>query len=167
MPEVIMNKLMVNLLRKMDQISFDEKSMELKINKIFNEYFSKMVSIDNCILLRGNDEKLNKKYIIKTYGSFSAFEDSENHVHISDIINCKLIETLKYGILIKELLKNKLIKKFNNKFIIILTCDGKRKINTILRFYKYRKNEIELYNQNLINSYDTCKYKTGFIVEKI
>jgi len=50
---------------------------------------------------------------------------------------------------------------------LTLSCDGKDKINTILRFYKYREDEKELYDQDFINGFDICKNKTGYIIEKI
>ena len=170
MSELIMNITMVNLLKKFNINNFTEENIKLKIRNIFNKYFSNIIKVDNCILLHNNEYiiNFNKEDIIKQYGSFSAFEDVNNHIHIYDILNCKLMDTIKYGLLLKDLLKNKLINQFNDEnIVIVLTCDGKLKLNTILRFYKYRENEKELYDQELINSFDNCKYKTGFIIEKI
>jgi hypothetical protein len=168
---IMTNKLMENLLYRLNGQKNIYKKIDL--NNIVNDIFSRIIKIDDIIFINNEDEtitKLDKEYILKTYGSYSAFEDVWNHIHIIDIINCnlKIIETLKYGIKIKDLLKNKLKENFfDDEFVIILTCDGKKKINTILRFYKYRENEKEIYDQKLIDVYDKCKYKTGFLVERI
>jgi hypothetical protein len=64
-------------------------------------------------------------------------------------------------------IKNKLKSEFpNDNFIIVLACDGKNKRNTVIRFHKFRKNEM-LYDQKTINQFDYGKCPCGFLVEKI
>jgi ABC-type cobalamin/Fe3+-siderophores transport system ATPase subunit len=80
------------------------------------------------------------------------------------------MQSLKFGIIIKDILKNKLKSCFpKERFVIILTCDGKDKLNTIIRFHKFRKGEI-LYDQKIIDLYDRKSRKVipcGFLVEEI
>jgi len=172
MPEIIMNKTMVKLLDKIKKNKFSEKGIESKINEIIN-----IVKNKNCFILIIDDNELveySNEFIFNQFGSFSAYEDYENHIHISDIMyyigikDCTLFQTLKYGLIIKDILKNKLEKYFpNDEFKIVLSCDETNKINTILRFYKYREDEEKLFEQDFINSYDICENKVGYFIEKI
>jgi hypothetical protein len=172
MSEIIMNKTMAKLMDKIKKNKIPENNIRLKINEIINIEKNK----DCFILIIGENELIeyNDEFIFKQFGSFSAYEDYENHIHISDIMyylgikDCTLYQTLEYGLIIKEIIKNKLEEKFpNNKFIMVFSCDETDKINTILRFYKYRENEEELYDQDFINNFDICKNKAGYIIENI
>ena len=172
MSEIIINKTMAKLLDKLKKNKFSQKNIGLKINEII-----KIVKIKECfILIIGENEivEYNNEFIYKQFDSFSAFEDYENHIHISDIMYyigikyCTLFQTLEYGLIIKNILKNNLEENFpNDKFIMVLSCDETDKINTILRFHKYREDEEELYDQDFINNFDICENKAGYIIEKV
>jgi hypothetical protein len=61
-------------------------------------------------------------------------------MYYAGIVNCTLLETLEYGLIIKDIIKNKLEENYyDDKFIMVLSCDERDKINTIIRFYKYRE----------------------------
>ena len=79
------------------------------------------------------------------------------------------MQSLKYGMVFKDMIKNKLKSEFpNNNFIVVLACDGKDKSNTIIRFHKFRNNKNEtLYDQKIIDQFNYGKYACGFLVEKI
>jgi len=172
MSEIIMNKTMVKLLDKFNVSKISVKNIGLKINEIIN-----IVKNNDCFILIIDENELveySNEFIFKQFGSFSAYEDYENHIHINDIMyyigikECIFFQTLEYGLIIKDIIKNKLEEIFpNDKFIIVLSCDETDKRNTILRFYKYREDEEELYDQDFINSFDICKNKAGYIIEKI
>ena len=172
--KVIKNKIMDNLLKKLETYKFNKKNVNIELNHFFNDIYPDIRLYNDDIIIRENENiknnKLDREYIIKTYGNFSAFEDVVNHVHIFDIIDCSLMQSLKFGIIIKDILKNKLKSYFpNEKFVIVLTCDGKDKLNTIIRFHKFRKDEI-LYDQKLIDAFDHKSKKVipcGFLVEEI
>jgi hypothetical protein len=152
---------MEDLLKKLEKYKSPKNGISIESNELFHNIYPNIIAYDN-IIIKKNNEKIDKEYILKIFGSISAFEDFENHIHITDVIDCSLMQSLKFGIIIKDLLKNKLKSDFpNENFIIVLTCGGKDKENAIIRFHKFRKNEI-LYTQNIIDSF-CC----GCLVEKV
>ena len=167
--EIIINKKMEALLKKLEKYKSPKKNINIELNKLFYDIYPEIIVWEDIIMRKEHSKKyneeqeINREYIIKEYGTVSGFEDFWNHIHIFDIIDCSVMQTLKFGIILKEILKDKLKREFpKNQFIIVLCCDGKDKINTIIRFHKYRKNET-LYNQKFIDGY--CD--VGFLVEKI
>ena len=170
--KVIVNEIMEKLLKKLETYKFNRKSINIELNNFFYNIYPNIILYDDIIIREDKNtlkNKLDREDIIKTYGNISNFEDFVNHLHITDIIDCSLMQTLKYGIIIKDILKNKLKIDFpEEKFIIVLACDGKEKKNTCIRFHKYRKNEI-LYDQKLIDSYNKTEKSIpcGFLIEEI
>jgi hypothetical protein len=163
------NRIMEKLLNKLEKKKFQEEVMIKKLNNILEEKLFNIIEIDNIIIISYNNEniKINKNFIIEKFKTFSSFEDYENHIHIIDLIDCDVIESLQYGIILMNLIINKLKRKFPGiEFVNVLSCDGKNKLNTIYRLHKYRPDEIILYDQNIINNYDKIKCKTGFLINK-
>jgi hypothetical protein len=166
---MIKNKIMERLLTKLEKKHFQKEEMADKLNNILEEKLFDITEIDNIIIIPyiNKNIKINKNFIIKKYNSFSSFEDFTNHIHIIDLIDCNVMESLQYGIILMNLIKIILKRNFPDmEFINVLSCDGKDEINTIFRLHKYRPDEIILYDQNIINGFDKIKCKTGFLVDK-
>ena len=162
---------MEELLEKLKKYKSPKKNINIDLNYLFSYIYPDFILFKNDIIIRKENYtekiKIDMEYIIKTFGSISGFEDFVNHIHVIDIIDCSVRQSLKFGLVIKDILKNKLKTNFpEENFIIVLTCDGKDKNNTIIRFHKYRKNEL-LYDQKYIDDFCTIKLSIGFLVEKI
>jgi hypothetical protein len=159
--KIMKNKIMEDLLKRLEKYKSPPKTINIELNKLFYNIYPNII-VYNDIIMRKNNRKIDREHIIKNFGSISAFEDFENHIHIVDIVDCSLMQSLKFGIIIKDIIKNKLKSDFpRESFVIVLICDGKNKMNTIIRWHKLRKNEI-LYDRAMINN--IC---CGYLVEKI
>jgi hypothetical protein len=165
--EIIINKMMGKLLVKLEKYKSPKKNINIELNKLFNEIYPDIRLYNDDIIIRENkniekDIKFDIEYLIKTYGDISGFENFCNHIHITDVIDCSIMQTLKFGIILKDILKIKLKQDFPKEhFIIILSCDGKDKFNTTLRFHKYRNGEV-IYDPKTLDNF--CE---GILIEEI
>jgi hypothetical protein len=166
---IIKNKIMEKLIEKLETYKSPKKIINVELNNLIYYICPDIILYDDIIIRKGYKGEINKDYIIKTFGSISAYEDFEFHTHLVDIFDCSLMQSLKYGMVFKNIIKNKLKSEFpNENFIIILECDGKNKVNTIIRFHKFRNNKNEiLYDQETIDQFNYGKYSCGFLIEKI
>lgn len=166
--KIIKNKIMANLLKKLREYKSPRKSINIELNDFFANIYPDII-LHNGIITRKKykGKKIDKEYIIKSFGSISAYEDYEFHTHVVDIVDCSLMQSLKFGLIIKDIIKTKLKHDFpKEKFIVVLACDGKNKLNTIIRFHKLRKDEI-VYDQKMIDRFDHPKLSCGFLVEEV
>lgn len=161
---IYINRFMKEAIEALEIYKSPNKYLNIELNNMIMEIWPNFLEINGCIInnwIKENIE-IDINEIIKRFGSIEGYEDFENHTHIADIFNCSVKQSLKFGLIIKDMWKKRLEMLFPNyDFKIILWYDGKDKYNTILRFYRIRKNGIDLYNNSEIELYE----KTGILFE--
>lgn len=161
--EVLTNIIMSNFITEINTQKIHKKRLEFDLISIMNIIWPDYVFRNNVITFANVSEDINLDFIKTHFESLSAYEDYENHIHIIDIHEFTLKQTLKFGLILKDIWKTKLEQRFpNQKFVLVLTYDGKDKNNTILRFHKFRKEDGDLYGKEYVEK----TLKIGIMVEK-
>lgn len=160
------NEFMHLAINEIESYNSPNRYNKIELNKFFKKIWPNFEEINGCII--NNKDKMtyqiNISEIIKQFGSIEGFEDFDGHIHIINIISCSIKQTLKFGLVIKEIWKNRSETLFPDySFKFILFYDAKEKYNTILRFYRVRENGIDLYPGDEIESYK----KLGLLIETI
>lgn len=161
-----MNEFMKAAIKELDSYKSPKKYINIEINNLFKEIWPNFNEINGCIINNKNciKNEINLNRIIELFGSVEGYEDYEGHVHVVDIFDCSIKQSLKFGLILKEIWKKRIEMLFSKYcFKIVLWYDGRDKLNTILRFHRIRENGIELYSINEIDDYK----KGGILVETI
>jgi hypothetical protein len=157
------NEIMKKLLQEIPNTKLSRKGTEVDFFDMLRMIWPPFVELEGYILLGGSSSKIDDEWIIKTFGGKSAYEDYENHTHIIDLCDMTLKQTFLVALTLKDIWKLRLKELFpGKKFRIVVTYDGKRKVNTIIRMSMVRSEEIDIYDDELISS----TMDTGILVEE-
>jgi hypothetical protein len=124
--------------------SYDEESINLKVDEFSQKVFSTIKLIDDCVVIVDyhNEMKqgvLNYDKILSRYGDYTGYEASCNELRISDFIEIKNFEEAPFLLRLLNNLKTFLNNRYPQYNFVIIGCIKKSEIE--LRFHILRKNE--------------------------
>jgi hypothetical protein len=147
---------MKEAIKQLKKLSDTNLTLDTKQLKEF--ILSDFIEINNCILLKSLVDAKNIKSRLQTsIEDPEWFEEFENHKHVDDLIKSKRYEPifmLQVGIMLAEILKNKLSNKYPNfSFVILISynvfIDKGEYRSCRLSFHKIRTDPFAIIGKNL------------------